>query len=85
MGDDNILKLLQPTPVLEEGDASDLAAWHLVRDAVYGYAVAYPPNWWTNASKGARFLTPDRAGQGGVRHALRPTGLTFASKATRTG
>ena len=62
-----LIKLMQPTPVLEGGDVSDKANWHVVRDPQYGYAISYPPNWWTYVADNVRYFYPWTAG--GTRYA----------------
>jgi hypothetical protein len=61
LGPYTILDLIQPTPVLE-GDSNDRTTWHTVRDALYGYKVSYPSNWWTRALENTRYFYPWTAG-----------------------
>jgi hypothetical protein len=51
-------KLGQPTPVMEAGDPTKLASWHLLMDPAYGYTAYYPPNWWSRVQDNVRFFYP---------------------------
>jgi len=62
LGRDSILQLVQPTPVLEDGDAGQKASWHTVQDPQYGYTISYPPNWWTTLANGVRYFYPWTSG-----------------------
>ena len=62
LGPYTILDLRQPTPVLESGDPNSKTDWHMVRDPLYGYKVAYPSNWWTQVLKSTRYFYPWTSG-----------------------
>src|SRR5262249_14964621 len=64
-GQEDVFTLAQPRPVMESGDVAEPSAWHLVRDAAYGYSVSYPPNWWTHVVGQTRYFFP--WGSGGTR------------------
>jgi hypothetical protein len=59
------LLLSDPTPVLENLDASGASA-HTVRDAAYGYSIQYPANWWTQVVRGVRYFRPWKSEEGGT-------------------
>jgi hypothetical protein len=58
LGRNPLLRLVQPTPVMEDGDAGQRASWHTVQDPQYGYTISYPPNWWTTLAAGVRYFYP---------------------------
>jgi hypothetical protein len=62
VGQDAVLRLSRPTPVLEEGNPTRKSDWHVLRDPAYGYSVAYPPNWWTHFSDQTRYFFPWESG-----------------------
>src|SRR5204863_4055641 len=59
---DGFISLSDPTPVLENLDATGTGV-HTVRDAVYGYSIEYPANWWTQLVKGVRYFRPWKGGE----------------------
>jgi len=58
LGRNPVLQVMQPTPVMEDGDAAQKASWHTVQDPQYGYTISYPPNWWTAVDAGVRYFYP---------------------------
>ncbi len=64
---DRVLKLSEPTAVMEEGNPDKLSNWHALRDPAHGYSISYPPNWWTQVRDSTRYFYP--WGPGGVRYA----------------
>lgn len=54
-GSDGVLTLSRATPFLENDARGE---WHVVRDATYGYSLAYPPNWWTQVEGNKRYFRP---------------------------
>ncbi|MEP6776177.1 MAG: anti-sigma factor, partial [Chloroflexota bacterium] len=67
LGPYQLIKLAQPTPVWEDGDAVSKTGWHSMRDPQYGYKLSYPSNWWTRVLNNTRYFYP--WGAGGTEYA----------------
>lgn len=63
-GSDMMLGLQQVAPIME---AEAKAPWHQLRDAAFGYSIAYPSNWWTEVKGGTRLFFP--WSEGGTKYA----------------
>lgn len=59
---EGLFPLDNATPVLEQSDPKNTGSWHAFRDPAFGYALSYPPNWWTYSSEGTRRFVPWWAG-----------------------
>ncbi len=62
LGPYQLIRLSQPTPVWEDGDAVSKTGWHSLRDPQYGYKLSYPSNWWTRVLNNTRYFYPWGAG-----------------------
>jgi len=67
LGQDEVIRVSRPQPVMEEGDAANMSTWHAVSDPTHGYTIAYPPNWWTQVTGDERYFFP--WGPGGIAFA----------------
>lgn len=67
LGPYQLIQLTQPTPVWEDGDATDKTGWHSMRDSDFGYKLSYPSNWWTRNLNNTRYFYP--WGAGGTEYA----------------
>ncbi|MEO8286812.1 MAG: zf-HC2 domain-containing protein [Chloroflexota bacterium] len=62
LGRNVLIKLTQPTPVLETDGSDGKSSWHVMRDPAYGYTLQYPPNWWTRVVGNTRYFYPWTSG-----------------------
>lgn len=65
-GSNMLLGLQQASPIME-ATVEGKSPWHQLHDPAFGYALAYPSNWWTEAKGNTRLFFP--WSEGGTKYA----------------